>query len=119
MPRDASDRNLLFGNLAVQMDFISRDQLVAAMHAWVLDKTKTLGAILVEQKALSPDRHALLQALVQEHLKQHQNDPQQSLAAVSSVASVKKSLEQIADPDVQASIVSLPNASASREASPA
>ena len=28
------DRNLLFGILALQMDFITRDQLVAAMNAW-------------------------------------------------------------------------------------
>lgn len=31
-----SDRNLLFGILALQLDFISRDHLIAAMHAWVL-----------------------------------------------------------------------------------
>jgi eukaryotic-like serine/threonine-protein kinase len=38
-----TDRNLLFGILALQMDFISRDQLIAAMNAWVLDKSKSLG----------------------------------------------------------------------------
>ncbi len=36
-----ADRNLLFGILALQMDFISRDALIAAMNAWVLDKAKT------------------------------------------------------------------------------
>src|SRR5438445_12041618 len=97
------DRNLLFGILPVQMYFITRDALVTAMHAWVLAKDKPLGTILVEQKALSPDRHALLQALVHEHIKQHHNDPQQSLAAVGSVASVKKVLEQIPDSDLPAS----------------
>ena len=30
-----SDRNLLFGVLALQMDFLSRDALIAAMHAWI------------------------------------------------------------------------------------
>jgi len=47
-----SDRNLLFGILALQMDFISRDALIAAMNAWIHDKTKPLGDILVEQQAL-------------------------------------------------------------------
>ena len=42
----AADRNLLFGILALQMDFISRDQLVRAMNAWVLDKKKPLAALL-------------------------------------------------------------------------
>ena len=53
--RPSADRNLLFGILALQMDFISRDALIAAMNAWVLDKAKPLGQILVEQKALRPD----------------------------------------------------------------
>jgi len=103
----AADRNLLFGILAVQMDFITRDQLVAAMHAWVMDKAKPLGAILVEQKALSSERHTLLDALVMEHLKQHDNDPHKSLAAVSSVSSVRNDLAQVADAEVQASLVQL------------
>src|SRR5262245_60718791 len=103
MPR-AADRNLLFGILALQMDFVSRDQLVTAMNAWVLDKAKPLGQILQDQGALSADAHALLEALVQKHLQLHGNDPQKSLAALSSVASAREPLEQIADADVQASL---------------
>jgi hypothetical protein len=30
----SADRNLLFGILALPMDFITRDKLVAAMHAY-------------------------------------------------------------------------------------
>ena len=48
-----ADRNLLFGILAVQMDFVGRDALIAAMHAWILERSKPLGQILVEQQALS------------------------------------------------------------------
>ncbi len=29
-----SDQNLLFGVLALQMDFIQRDELIAALHSW-------------------------------------------------------------------------------------
>ena len=46
-----ADRNLLFGILAVQLDFVSRDQLIAAMNAWVLEKSKPIGEILLAQKA--------------------------------------------------------------------
>jgi len=99
-----TDRNLLFGILALQMDFIRRDALIKAMNAWVLEKAKGLGQILVEQKALGSDRHALLEALVQEHLKQHGNNPEQSLAAVSSAGLVREELKQIADPDLHASL---------------
>src|SRR5713101_2523143 len=99
-----ADRNLLFGILALQMDFISKEALIAAMSAWVLAKSKPLGQILVEQSALAVDRQALLEALVQEHLKTHNHDAQNSLAAVSSAESIQEELRRISDPDVQASL---------------
>jgi serine/threonine-protein kinase len=95
---------LLFGILALQMDFISREQLIAAMNAWVLDKGKPLGKLLLEQRSLGTAEYALLDALVQKHLERHGNDPQQSLAAVSSIQSVRDQLQQIADTDLQASL---------------
>jgi len=45
----SADRNLLFAILAVQMDFIGRDQLIAGLNAWVLAKTKPIGTILEEK----------------------------------------------------------------------
>jgi len=99
-----ADSNLLFGILALQLDFISRDALVTGMNAWVMDKKKPLGQILVAQGVLGLERHALLEALVQEHLKQHDNDPHQSLAALSSLRSARQDLERIVDPDMQASL---------------
>ena len=103
-PSPAADRNLLIGILALQMDFVSRDALIAAMHAWVLDKARPLGDILAEQGALKPEHRTLLEALVQAHLAQHGDDPQQSLAALSSLGPARRDLEQLADPDVQASL---------------
>ena len=41
----SADRGLLFGILALQMDFISRDALIAGLHAWVLNKAKSLGTM--------------------------------------------------------------------------
>ncbi len=105
----SADRNLLFGILALQMDFISRDALIGAMNAWVLDKHKPLGQILVEQGALRDDTHALLEAVVHKHLELHGGDAQRSLAAVSSIDSVRQDLQQVADPDVQASLAQVPN----------
>jgi tetratricopeptide (TPR) repeat protein/tRNA A-37 threonylcarbamoyl transferase component Bud32 len=110
MPKSTDDRNLLFGILALQMDFISREQLVAGMNAWVLAKEKPLGQILGEQKALSADRRTLLDALVAEHLKQHGDDPQQSLAAISSIGEIKDDLQRINDPDLTVSVMQIPTA---------
>ena len=69
-----ADRNLLLGILAHQNAFITKDQLLAAMQAWLFDKSKPLGRILREQGALDDDRHALLDALVRQHVKQHGDD---------------------------------------------
>jgi serine/threonine protein kinase len=101
----AADRNLLFGILAVQMDFVSRDALIAGMHAWVLAKHRPLGEILVEQLALSAAHRELLEPLVDAHLRGHGNDPARSLAALgSSAAPALGALQQLQDGDVQASL---------------
>jgi serine/threonine protein kinase len=112
----AADRNLLFGVVALQMDFISREALITAMNAWVLEKSKSLGEILLAQQALTPSRHALLSALVEEHIKQHGDDPQRSLQSITSVSSVREELEKIADLEVQASLAQMPGVSAADEA---
>ncbi len=104
----SADRNLLFGILALQMDFISRDALIGAMNAWVLNKQQPLGQILVEQQALGAERRALLDALVGEHLRQHDGDAHKSLAALSPLGSVHHDLQHVADPDLHASLAHVP-----------
>jgi eukaryotic-like serine/threonine-protein kinase len=109
----AADRNLLFGILAVQMDFVSRDDLIAGMHAWLLAKHRALGDILLEQGALKPGRRLLLDALANEHLDAHGGDVQRSLAAVNLPPEVRAELETITDREVADSV------SVMRDAAPA
>src|SRR5438270_11489042 len=97
MARADADRNMLFGILALQMDFISRDALIAAMNAWVLEKARPLGQILGEQGALSAEHHALLGALVRAHLDLHGGDPARSLAALSALGSAREELQRRVD----------------------
>jgi tRNA A-37 threonylcarbamoyl transferase component Bud32 len=108
LDRPCADRNLLFGILALQMDFISRDALIVAMHAWVLDKGKPLGHILVEQGALQPNNRELLEPLVDAHLKLHGGDYEMSLAVLSLPEPVRRELHRLSDDDVQASVARLP-----------
>jgi len=105
MAVSAADRNLLFGILALQMDFISRDTLIQGMNAWVLEKSKPLGQILVEKGSMPARLRDVVDVMIDSHIQVHGNDPQQSLAAVSSASSIRQELEQIADPDLQASLV--------------
>ena len=81
-----ADRNLLFGVLALQMDFISRGALVAAVTEWTRDRSKPLDQILVSQGGLTGPRRAPLESLVNEHLRAHGDDLERSLAAVSKMA---------------------------------
>jgi serine/threonine protein kinase/Tfp pilus assembly protein PilF len=100
-PRFNGDRNLLFGMLALQLDFISRDALIHAMQAWVLDKTRRLDEILLDHGALAPDCNQLLQALVEKHLEQHENNPEKSLVALSSAGSLAEELDDLGIVELQ------------------
>jgi serine/threonine-protein kinase len=103
----SADRNLLFGVLALQMDFISHEALIAAMQTWVVHKQQPLGQILRDHQALGAEEHALLDALVNKHLAFHGDNVEESLAAVRTVGSVRRQLEQIADPDLQTTLAHL------------
>jgi tRNA A-37 threonylcarbamoyl transferase component Bud32/tetratricopeptide (TPR) repeat protein len=93
-----SSENLLFGILALQNGFVTRDQLVAAAGAWIGDKQRTLESIFVEQGALDEDERQLLAALVRKHVANHDNDPEQSLRSLSSIdSSVRNELTQLND----------------------
>ena len=70
MNSPGSDVNLMFGILALQMDFIDRDQLIEAMQAWLLDKSRTLGQILVDRGDLPPPLRDTIDQLVATRLPQ-------------------------------------------------
>jgi hypothetical protein len=108
VPRDVrSDRNLLLGILALQMDFITRDALIAAMNAWVLDKEKTLGEILLTQRAIDPTDLAAMDAMVARFIAKHGGNPEQSLAALTGVGDIVKDLRSIEDPGLSATLLTL------------
>ena len=71
-----TDKNLLFGVLCLELNFISSDALHDSVHRWVQNKSTTLGELLVDSGHLSSERYSLLSALVVEHLRQHGNDAQ-------------------------------------------
>jgi serine/threonine-protein kinase len=104
MSQPRADRDLLFGLLAFQNNFIDRDALLGAFAAWVADKSRPLDRFLLDRGALTASRHALLTGLVDEHLKLHGDDPRRSLAALSSIGSARRDLEAIPDDDLHASL---------------
>jgi serine/threonine-protein kinase len=99
-----ADRNLLFGILAVQMDFIRGEQLIAAMNDWVLAKGVPLSELLQQQGALAPEHRQLLDQLVAAHIRAHGDDLRCSLAAVTVPPTVHRELESVADSGLQGSL---------------
>jgi serine/threonine-protein kinase len=106
-PHANAAHNLLFGLLAFQNGFIDRDALLAAFNAWVADRARPIGRVLLDLGSLDPTRHALLEALVAEHLKRHGGNPEKSLADLSSVDAVTADLRRLPGEDVQASIAAV------------
>src|SRR5262245_53222292 len=65
MPGLDADHDLRYGVLAIEMELIGRDQLVEAMHAWVVAGARPLAEILRERGALTEEEHARIEALVE------------------------------------------------------
>ncbi|MEZ6134653.1 MAG: protein kinase [Pirellulaceae bacterium] len=103
----STDRNLLIGILALQMDFISQNELISAMHDWIADKSHAIDEILLKKSVVTEEVHALLVALVEKHLELHENDTQQSLAALSPCDVTLNFVKDLDDSDLNASLMRL------------
>ena len=101
---NAAHHDLLFGLLALQNGLIDQGQLLAAFHAWTLDKTRCLADHLEQRGDLDADDRAAVQALVSRHLRRHGGDVEKSLAEVPAGKSTRESLTRIGDPDIDATL---------------
>jgi tetratricopeptide (TPR) repeat protein/tRNA A-37 threonylcarbamoyl transferase component Bud32 len=106
-PSPSADRNLIFGLLALQMDFVTREQLLEAMSAWMLAKHLSLGDILCGRGVLAEDERQVLDLALRKHIQRHGGDPQASLAALRVEPAMREELHRLNDADVQASIAVL------------
>ena len=104
MASAASDRNLLIGILALQMEFVDRGQLIAAMNSWVLEKQTPLIEILKRDATLTDSDMELLEAVVSRHVARHDNDVTQSLASLQATATISADLAELADADISGSL---------------
>jgi serine/threonine-protein kinase len=98
-----ADRNLVFGLLALQMDFITREQLVDAMSDWMTRTAKSLGQVLHERGLMSERRTLLLEDLVTEHTEQH-GSTRASLAAIRVEPSVWQELDRLDETELKVNL---------------
>jgi WD40 repeat protein len=107
MTRADVDRNLLFGIVALHTGFVTRDQMVIALEAWVRRKSDPFADVLVDQGALETRHRELLEPLVAAHLERHHGVVESSLAAVVSQLPTRPFDTKIDDPDLAASLATL------------
>ncbi len=118
MADSTTERNLLFGILAVQMDLITRDALVTAMKDCASEKDKPLGQVLQSQGALAEDDDALLESLVQRLMEKHDHNARRSLAAMTTVSAIRRDLEKIGDHDLSRTLDFMPESTEPAEQGP-
>jgi eukaryotic-like serine/threonine-protein kinase len=84
MPSHSAE-NLLFAMLAMQMDFISREDFAAATEEWEANKDRPLDELLLERKLLGREEHGLLMGLMDQLLEAHDDDPLKSVDILATL----------------------------------
>ena len=93
MSQSVSDRNVLFGLLALQNGFITCEQFISAFSVWILDKQRALEDIFIEQRALSAERLGQLQQIVAVQADIRGPYSVQTFASISSINQLLASLK--------------------------
>jgi tetratricopeptide (TPR) repeat protein/tRNA A-37 threonylcarbamoyl transferase component Bud32 len=104
-----TDRNLLFGVLALQADLITGDQFAEACSAWAARKTVPLADLLVERGWLEASDRADIEKLLERKLRKHGGEARESLAEVTT-DQVRQSLAGVDDPEVRRTFTPPPQA---------
>ncbi len=128
MSASHTERSLLLGMLALQLDFIDRDELIESMQAWMLDRERPLDEILLERQAVAPETRDVLVAVVQKHLELYDGRLEESLSALSVTdEAVRRELSELriesletplkSDADISTDLTSPPPATVGTNAS--
>jgi serine/threonine-protein kinase len=102
-----TDRNLLFGVLALQADLLDNTRFAEACAGWAARKGTPLADLLVERGWLTPQDRSDVERLLERKLKKHGGDAHASLAAVAGPAA-RRALGSVSDADVERSLAGLP-----------
>src|SRR5690349_5890570 len=108
MSADQTDRNLLFGVLALQADFLDAAQFAEACSAWAGRKDTPLADLLVERGWLTAEDRAHVDYLLRRKLKRHGGDAHASLVGAVATPDVRSVLESVVDRDIRQSLAELP-----------
>ncbi|HEV3081218.1 MAG TPA: serine/threonine-protein kinase, partial [Gemmataceae bacterium] len=102
-----TERNLLFGVLALQAALIDNNQFAEVCAAWTTRKHTPLAKLLRERGWITDEEEQEVERLVQRHLKRHGGDVRKSLGGLAD-AGVRDVIRATGDSDLRKSISSLP-----------
>jgi serine/threonine protein kinase len=103
------DRNLLFGVLALQLEFIDERQFAQACSAWATRKDIPLPDLLQEMGWLADEDRHEVERLVERKLRKHGGDARRSLAEAAGPAA-RDAIHATLDEGLCKSVSSLPPA---------
>ncbi|MDR3635519.1 MAG: serine/threonine-protein kinase [Isosphaeraceae bacterium] len=109
MSQPETDRNLLFGVLALQDDLITERQFTDACSLWVLRRDKPLAEVLIDRGWINAANRVEVEQRLQRKLKKHGGDVRASLADVAG-AEVRDVIRQVESPLIRQSLQMLPPA---------
>ncbi len=109
VPPSDTDRNLLFGVLALQADLLDAGQFAEACSAWAGRKDLPLADHLVRRGWLSDEDRAHVEYLLRRSLKKHGGDARRSLGGLAD-AGVRDVLQSLDDASVRQTVGQLPPA---------
>ena len=92
LPMD-TERNLLFGVIALQNGAVDADRLAETCAAWVAEPSQPLANLFVDRGLMTDEQKTEVEKVVADELKAHGGDAQATLAATID----GRSLEAIRD----------------------
>ena len=102
-----TDRNLLFGVLAIQLDLINSQQFTDVCSAWTTRKESSISDILVERQWINVDDRGDIERLLERKLKKHEGDIRRTLGSAAD-AHVRGTISKVNDQSVRQSLMTLP-----------
>ncbi len=94
MPTDPTP-GLLCAIFAIHLNYITRNQLAAAIAEWIREPARPIAEILVAQKAIDPRTREIVEDVVARHLEQHQGNVEQSLANLDAKGLIPPELASV------------------------
>ena len=101
-----TDVNLLFGVIAMQLDFIDSDQFAQGCAFWSTDKSKSLGEILEDRGWLTEADRKTLEETVKRKLDKNDGDIMHTLSVVAD-ACVRDMMRNVEDDEVNQAMARL------------